>query len=125
MSIWQGRSRRSRSGGRLRRFRSKKKHELGGLHREARIGGRELIRTRARGGGRKIALAKAEHANVVDREKKTWRKVKIISVTENPANPHYVRRNIITRGAIIETELGKAKVLSRPGQEGNINAVLI
>ena len=52
-------------------------------------------------------------------------KTEIISVVENPANIHYVRRNIMTKGAIIETELGKAKITSRPGQTGTINAILI
>jgi small subunit ribosomal protein S8e len=44
---------------------------------------------------------------------------------ENQANIHYVRRNIINKGAIIETNLGKARVTSRPGQTGTINAVLL
>jgi len=52
-------------------------------------------------------------------------KTKIKSVIENKANPQYIRRNIITKGAVIETELGKAKVTSRPGQHGILNAVLI
>ena len=43
---------------------------------------------------------------------------------ENPANPNYVRRNLLTKGAIIKTELGNARILSRPGQDGTINAVL-
>ena len=47
------------------------------------------------------------------------------NVIENKANPNYVRRNIITKGAIVETSAGKAKVTSRPGQDGVINGVLI
>ena len=50
---------------------------------------------------------------------------KIIEVVENSANPNYVRQNIITKGSIIETEKGKAKVTSRPGQHGVVNAVLV
>ena len=50
---------------------------------------------------------------------------KIVEVVENSANPNYVRQNIITKGSIIETEKGKAKVTSRPGQHGVVNAVLI
>ena len=49
----------------------------------------------------------------------------IVNVVENPANPHLVRRNIITKGCVVETKLGKAKVTSRPGQEGSVNGVLI
>jgi len=46
-------------------------------------------------------------------------------VLENPANRHFVRRNILTKGTIIETVKGKAKITGRPGQEGMVNAVLI
>ena len=38
---------------------------------------------------------------------------------------NYVRQNIITKGAVIMTDAGKARVTSRPGQSGSINAVLI
>ena len=46
-------------------------------------------------------------------------------VVENPANRHYIRRNILTRGTIIKTEKGNARITSRPGQDGVVNAVLI
>ena len=32
---------------------------------------------------------------------------------------------MITKGAILETEDGKCKVVSRPGQSGVINAILV
>jgi len=63
--------------------------------------------------------------NVVDTKKNKVLKTKVVQVIENPANPHYVRRNIITKGAIIETEIGNARVTSRPGQHGVLNAVLL
>ncbi|MCI4362340.1 MAG: 30S ribosomal protein S8e, partial [Thermoplasmata archaeon] len=40
-------------------------------------------------------------------------------------NPNYVQRNIVTKGAILETELGLVRVRSRPGQDGVVNAVRI
>ncbi|MEK6949175.1 MAG: 30S ribosomal protein S8e, partial [Nanoarchaeota archaeon] len=49
----------------------------------------------------------------------------IKTISGNPANRHFVRRNIMTKGAIIETEKGKARITSRPGQDGAVNAVLI
>ena len=49
----------------------------------------------------------------------------IEQVTENPSNPNYARRNIITKGAVIETSEGSARVTSRPGQDGQVNAVLV
>lgn len=125
MSVWQGRSLRSRTGGRLKKIRSKRRFELGGEHKETKIGKRKTVPAHGRGGTVKTKLVVAEFANVLDKKKGVCRKVKVLSVAENTANPHYVRRNIITKGAIIETEAGRAKVLSRPGQDGNINAVLV
>jgi small subunit ribosomal protein S8e len=46
-------------------------------------------------------------------------------VEKNTANPNYVRRNLLTKGAIIKTELGSARIVSRPGQDGIINALLL
>jgi small subunit ribosomal protein S8e len=46
-------------------------------------------------------------------------------VKKNAANPNYVQRNIINKGAVIQTEMGLAKVTSRPGQDGIVNAVLV
>jgi small subunit ribosomal protein S8e len=37
----------------------------------------------------------------------------------------YDRRGVITKGAEIETSLGIARVTSRPGNDGVINAILI
>jgi small subunit ribosomal protein S8e len=44
---------------------------------------------------------------------------------KNPANVDYDRRGVITRGTIIETSLGVARVTSRPGQDGTVNAILV
>ena len=44
------------------------------------------------------------------------KRAKIETVVENRADPNYMRRNILTRGAIIKTELGKARVVSCPGR---------
>jgi len=125
MSVWQGRSKRKSTGSRLKHRRSKKKFELGGEPKETKIGARKTSVADVRGGNQKLRLTVAEFANVLDKKEGLCKKVKITSVAQNPANPHYVRRNIITKGAIIETESGSARVLSKPGQDGNINAVLI
>ena len=73
----------------------------------------------------KVRLLSTNIAYVLDRETGKVTKTEILGVVENPANPHYVRRNIITKGAIIETKLGKVKVTSRPGQDGVVQGVLI
>ncbi|MDR0767854.1 MAG: 30S ribosomal protein S8e, partial [Methanosarcinales archaeon] len=46
-------------------------------------------------------------------------------VTGNTANNHYVRRNIMTKGTIVKTDIGLVRITSRPGQDGVINAVLL
>jgi len=122
MAIWQKRSRRSRTGKLLRKSRKKRKRELGRVFIETKIGPEKKKIQRTHGGNKKVKLQRTEYANVVTKE--GTKKTKIISVLDNQANRHYVRRNIITKGALIETELGKAQVTSRPGQHGVINAVL-
>ena len=84
---------------------------------------RKIIRTK--GGGIKVRLYEAAFANVYIKSQNKFQKVRILRVTENVANREFKRRGVITRGAIIETEIGLAKVLSRPGQDGVINAVLL
>ncbi len=52
-------------------------------------------------------------------------KTNIVSVIENRANAQYTRMGVITKGALIKTEIGLVKVTSRPGQNGVISAVLV
>jgi len=116
---------RKKTGGRRRPYRKKRKYERGGDPVLTVIGERKLKEKRARGGGVKYALAADLYANVFDPEKKAAQKVKILRLLSNPASRDLERRGVITKGAIIETELGRAKVTSRPGQDGVINAVLV
>lgn len=125
MALWQGKSRRKPTGGRLKLHRGKKKFEIGREKQETTIGKPRFKKARTRGGNQKIRLLRAQKVNVIDPTINTCKSVRITSVLENPANPHFVRRNVITKGAIIHTEIGKARVTSRPGQHGIINAVLL
>jgi small subunit ribosomal protein S8e len=77
------------------------------------------------GGNWKVRMLSAKYANVVDPSNKKTVRVQIVTVKENPANPNYVQRNIINKGAVIQTELGLARVTSRPGKDGAVNAILI
>ncbi|PSQ64135.1 MAG: 30S ribosomal protein S8e [Halobacteriales archaeon SW_8_66_22] len=81
----------------------------------------ELKTVDARGGQTKIRAIRSDQASVAAGGEVVA--AEITDVVENPADPNYARRNIITRGAIIETTEGQAKVTSRPGQDGQINAV--
>ncbi len=119
------RSKRKSTGGRLTRHRKKRKHELGSEEINTEIGERKTKKIRTQGGNKKIRTLQTNKVTVSDPETGKTEVTKITNVVENQANPHFVRRNIITKGAIIETEKGKAKVKNRPGQEGIVNAVLL
>ncbi len=125
MALWQGRSVRKPTGGRYRSLRKKRKFEMGREQEFATVGrqGAKLIRTV--GGNQKVRVLSVGEANVLDPNTHKVTKAKVLSVKANPANPNYVTRNIVTRGATIQTGLGLARVTSRPGQHGVINAVLI
>jgi len=125
MALWQGKSQRKPSGGRLRLARKKRRFEIGRDAEYTYMGEARLEKFRTRGGNSKVKMLKANYANVVDPATKKSQKVKILTVKENSANPNYVQRNIINKGAMIQTELGMAKVTSRPGQDGAVNAILV
>jgi len=125
MALWQGKSKRKPTGGRLVSSRGKRKFEISREKQFTKIGRQSLKHYRGRGASSKTCMLMAEYANVVDKKNKTIQKSKILNVTVNPADPNYVQRNIINKGARIKTELGDAIVTSRPGQDGAINAVLV
>ncbi|MFB6167097.1 MAG: 30S ribosomal protein S8e [Candidatus Nanohaloarchaea archaeon] len=117
------RSLRKSTGGRTRRHRKPPKSEEGGEFTASTLGESSVEKDDSRGNGFKVRVREADMVNVsVDGETET---VEIESVLENPANPDYVRRDILTRGAVVDTEKGRVRITSRPGQEGTVNAVLL
>ena len=125
MALWQGKSKRKPTGGRLAHSRSKKRFEIGRELQQAKIGETSMNVARSRGCVRNYRLLRSDQVSVTDPKSGKSFNSKILEVIENTANPNYVRQNIITKGSVIETEKGKAKVTSRPGQHGVVNAVLI
>lgn len=125
MALWQGNAQRSKSGRRIRYQRGKRKFEIGRESHLTTVGTPKIKEVRTRGNNRKMRVLTSNIAHVVDPKTGKSIKTEIISVVENKANIHYVRRNILNKGALVETKLGKAKVTSRPGQSGTISAVLI
>jgi len=113
------------TGGKIISHRKKRKFQRGSLPLLTKIGKEKKTKERVRGGMTKIKLPQAEFANVIDPKTNKAKKVKILDVLRNEANPQYVRRRIITKGTIIKTELGEAKVLSRPSQHGVVNALIV
>jgi len=90
-----------------------------------KLGEKKIKKIHAKFGKVKKVLLQTDFANVYNPKTKKYSKTKIITIVENKANRHFIRRNIMTKGAVIKTELGNARITSRPGQEPIINAVLI
>ena len=111
------------TGGRRRPLRSRKKHETNRFPNEALVGEQITITRKVRGKNVKTAIKTIGTVNLVIDSKA--KKVKILKVLENATNNDYQRRGIISKGAILETAEGNCRVMSRPGQHGVVNAVLI
>ncbi len=122
---WQGKSIRKYTGARLKHARGKRKAEIGRAPAETHIGEDRHKIIRTHGGNIKVRALRANMASVADPKTGTSKRVTIETVEENTANPNYVRRNLLTKGAIIRTKIGRARIVSRPGQDGVINAVLV
>ena len=126
MTIYQHRARKTSTGGTYHKLSKKKKAWLGSDFLPVHLKPTNAKHVRVLGGKTKMKLLSADKANIVDPSTgKTMPNVKILTVKENAANPNFVRMNIITQGAVIDTDAGLAKVTSRPGQHGVVNAILI
>ncbi len=123
MGQWQGRSGRKPTGGRLRPFRKKRRFEIARETQFSTLGGGYVKKYRVRGANRKLRILTVQTINVYDPATQKMQPAKILTVRENKANPTYVQRNIITRGALVETDLGLVEVRSRPGQDGVLNGI--
>jgi len=111
------------SGGRRIALRTRRKFEINRYPNEPVAGEQKTVTRKVRGKNVKTALVYAGFVNLVMDSK--VKKTKIIRVLENPTNNDYQRRGVITKGAVIETEDGKCKVVSRPGQDGVVNGILV
>jgi len=111
------------TGGRRHPLRSRRKYEIDRFPNEALIGEQITITRKVRGKNVKTAIKTIDSVNLAIDSK--IKRVKIIKVLENATNNDYQRRGIISKGAVLETEAGKCRVVSRPGQHGTVNAILV
>jgi small subunit ribosomal protein S8e len=102
----------------------KRRYEKGSFPTETVQGEPRKKSVRRRGGNVKIRVLSVNQANVSDPSTGKTEKVEIVRVVRNPANVDYNRRGVITKGTVIETPLGTARITSRPGQDGIVNAIL-
>jgi len=117
------RSKLKSTGGKYKAFKKKKKYESVSDSHITKLGVQKIKIKRAKSGIKKNSLIFSNIANVVT--DKGMKKSEILDVIHNKSNRHFVREDIITKGAVIKTKVGLAKVTSRPGQDGIVNAVLI
>jgi small subunit ribosomal protein S8e len=111
------------SGGRYKKARKKKLYEKQGQPRVVKLGEQKVKFLKTRGGHRKLVSLSHGFANITHNKKS--KKVKIKNVIETPSNRFLARQNVLVKGAIIETDIGKARITNRPSQEGMVQAVLI
>jgi len=123
MAIYKARAKRKASGGRYHANHKKKSKDVGRNPLYTKLGETKKKILRARGGNKITSLTYANTANLNVAGKSE--KVKIKRIVENAASRHFVRQNIISKGAIIETEKGLARVTSRPTRDGVVNAILL
>ncbi len=112
------------TGGRRHPLRTRRKYEIDRYPNEPINGAQVTITRHVRGNNRKTALKSIDFVNLASEGAKV-KKTKILKVIENTTNNDYKRRGIITKGAILEIQEGKCRVVSKPGQNGIVNAILL
>ncbi|MDO8528309.1 MAG: 30S ribosomal protein S8e [Nanoarchaeota archaeon] len=108
------------SGGKYIANRKKKLYEREGQRRIVKMGEEKRKAKRTRGGNKKVFLLGAKFVNIQGQKK-----AEIKNVLETPSNRFLARQNVITKGAIVQTDLGKVKITNRPSQEGVVNGILV
>lgn len=124
MAITHTRPHRKPSGGKYK-FISKKKKQMGNIPTLPNIAKRVFRPIRTLGGDQKNRILSSETINVIDLKTKKAFPAKMLNVIDNPASSYYVRRNALTKGAVVNTDKGKVRITSRPAQDGCVNGVLV
>ena len=114
---------RKSSGGKYKKTRKKKLYEKRNQSRIVKLGEKRTKIVHCRGGLRKLVSLQQKEINLTVRGKSE--KTVIKNVIETPANVFLARQNILVKGAIVETELGRARITNRPSQEGIVQGILV
>jgi small subunit ribosomal protein S8e len=104
--------------------RKKKKYERGGQKNIVKLGEEKIKTKKISGGNKKLILLKGKFINVQIKGRKA-EKVEIKNVLETPSNRFLARQNVLTKGTIVKTDLGKVKITNKPSQESILNGILI
>jgi len=112
------------TGGIRHPLKSRRKFQMDRYPNEALVGEQLTVTRKTRGNNRKTALKTANVVNVVLPDGKI-KNSEIVKVLQNQTNNDYQRRGVITKGAIVETKDGECRIVSRPGQDGTLNGILL
>ena len=123
MAWHSGITKRKKTGGKKRAYRSKRLRDQGSRPTETMLGESKRKKDSRISRIIKNRLVSGEYINVSNPSTGRTERLKIERVVRNPANVDYNRRGVITKGVIVETEKGLARIVSRPGQHGQLNAV--
>ena len=128
MAKWHGISRRKPTGGRLKRpnrYRGKRRTEVASEEQLAYIGDVDTRKNyRKRAGSQTVRTLSVNKVNINSKDGNTIRAT-VKNVVGNDADPNFVRRNIVTKGAVLETDKGLVRVTSRPGMHGVVSGILL
>ncbi|PKM92282.1 MAG: 30S ribosomal protein S8e [Euryarchaeota archaeon HGW-Euryarchaeota-1] len=124
MVIYQGRQGRTETGKKYKMHSKKEKARMGRPPILTKIDDKLLKKQRVRGNNLKIKIKSTDTVNVL-LGNKTYKKAKILALVDNKANPKLLKNKIITKGAIVKTDMGNVKITSRPGQQPVLNGVLL
>ncbi len=125
MALTSHRSKRKATGGRYKDYRKKRVFEIRNAPVLTKLAALKVKVIRGVGANTKRKMLAGEKVMVYDPKAKKHSKERIKAVVENGANRHFVRRNIITKGAVVETAKGKVRITSRPGQVGDLHGILV
>ena len=112
-----------KTGGKYIKKRKKKSYELAGQKNIVKLGDDKRKTKKTTGKNSKTQNLRGKIVNVSDGKK--MQKIEIKNVLQTPSDRFLARQNIITKGTIVETGLGKVRITNRPTQEGMINGILI
>jgi len=101
------------TGGKKKKWRKKRKYELGRQSSNTKIGTKRLSMVRVRGGNYKKRALFLESGNFSYLSLNITRKTKIISVVYNSTNNELVRTNTLVKGCIIQIESAPYKDISQ------------
>lgn len=125
MAVWHARSKRRSTGSKLSEGRKKRQFEKGREPTHTTIGEKKTRTVRTMGGHIKKALRQDIKVNYINPSTKKAATTSILDVTENKSNPQFIKNNIITKGAVVKTEAGTIRITSRPGQDAQLNGILL